>query len=43
FSCLEIDKLLKQNGFDILSSIEDYIEETTDDRELLIIAKKKEL
>ncbi|EDO8928012.1 class I SAM-dependent methyltransferase, partial [Campylobacter coli] len=26
-----------------LSSIEDYIEETTDDRELLIIAKKKEL
>ncbi|EHA3484673.1 class I SAM-dependent methyltransferase, partial [Campylobacter coli] len=27
----------------ILSSIEDYIEETTGDRELLIIAKKKEL
>lgn len=39
----KVHKLLKQNGFDILSSIEDYIEETTDDRELLIIAKKKEL
>lgn len=39
----KVHKLLKQNGFDILSSIEDYIEETTGDRELLIIAKKKEL
>lgn len=43
-SALDLEKvhnLLKQNGLGILSSQEDYAEETTGDRELLIIAKKK--
>lgn len=43
-SALDLEKvheLLKQNGFEILSSIEDYAEESTGDRELLIIAQKK--
>lgn len=44
-SALDVEKvheLLRLYGFDILSSIEDYSEETTGDRELLIIAQKKE-
>lgn len=43
-SALDLEKvheLLKRNGFEILSSMEDYVEETTGDRELLIVAKKK--
>lgn len=35
-----IKSLLKENGFEILSFIENYIEETTGDRDLLVIAKK---
>lgn len=38
-----VHELLKQNGFTLVSSIEDYAEETTGDRELLIIARKKEI
>ncbi len=44
-SALDLEKvheLLKRNGFEILSSIDDYVEETTGDRELLMIVKKKE-
>lgn len=44
-SALDLEKvheLLKRNGFEILYSIEDYVEETTGDRELLIVVKKKE-
>ena len=36
-----VRKLLEANGFDVLSSIENYVEETTGDRELLIVAKKR--
>lgn len=35
-----IKSLLKENGFEILSFVENYIEETTGDRDLLVIAKK---
>lgn len=37
---IAVHDLLNQNGFEVLSSIEDYAEETTGDRELLIIARK---
>lgn len=46
YSALDLEKVhetLKQNGFEILFSIEDYEEETTGDRELLVVAKKKEM
>lgn len=36
----EVMCLLYKNGFAVLSSFEDYIEETTGDRELLIVAQK---
>lgn len=36
----EVQQLLKKNGFEILSSIENYIEKTTGHRDLLVIAKK---
>lgn len=35
-----VKSLLKENGFEILSFIENYIEETTSDRDLLVVAKK---
>lgn len=35
-----VHNLLIQNGFSILTSIENYQEETTGSRDLLIIAKK---
>lgn len=36
---VEVKKLLKDNGFEILELLENYVEETTGDRDLLIIAK----
>ena len=35
-----VKSLLKENGFEILSFIENYMEETTGDRDLLVVAKK---
>ena len=43
YSSLNVNKvhqLLKNNGFSIISSIEDYQEKTTGSRDLIIIAKK---
>lgn len=43
-SALSLKKLyqvLNKNGFEIVSSIENYFEETTGDRDLLMIVKKK--
>lgn len=43
YSALDKEKvrgLLEENGFEIVSWMEDYEEETTGDRELLVIAKK---
>ena len=37
----DVHRLLRENGFSVISSIENYKEETTGDRELLIIAKKE--
>jgi len=37
----EVHQLLGENGFEIIQSIEDYKEETTGDRELLVVARKK--
>lgn len=45
-SALDLEKvheLLEQNGFDIVSSVKDYVEETTGERELLIVAQKKKI
>lgn len=36
----DVQQLLKKNGFEILSFVENYEEETTGDRDLLVIAKK---
>lgn len=35
-----VHALLRKNGFEVLSSIENYVEETTGDRDLLILARK---
>lgn len=44
YSALDVTKvheLLKQNGFVVLSSVENYVEKTTGDRDLLIVAQKR--
>ena len=38
----DVHRLLRGNGFSVVSSIENYKEETTGDRELLIVAKKND-
>ena len=37
----KVRRLLTENGFEILSFTEDYKEETTGNRDLLVIAEKK--
>ncbi len=43
YSALDVQAvhaLLRNNGFEILSSMENYVEETTGDRDLMILARK---